>query len=88
MIWTLVSLPPEMVTETLTLPKRDVPVPEYVPSAYVAVGVPVVEVADAPITAGDVLTSVEVVLVVLPTGLAAADATVAAAGWVETRPVR
>ena len=37
-IWTFVILSAEMVTETVTLPRREVPVAEYVPLAYSLAG--------------------------------------------------
>jgi hypothetical protein len=93
-----------MVTETLTLPSLDVPVAEYVPSAYVddVVEVEVVEVAtgvavaEAPTTTIDVLVGSAVVVAALELGLATAavlsrvdaTATLCAAGWLDSRPAR
>ena len=81
-IWTFVIFPPETVTETLTFPNRDVPVPEYVPSAsleaVLALAVP--DVADAPTTTEGVLDALELAVDTTATGVAAAVARLAAAG--------
>lgn len=39
-IWTFVILSAEIITETVTLPRRELPVAEYVPLAYSRAGAP------------------------------------------------
>lgn len=82
----MVILRLEIATEMVTLPKWEVPVPEYVPAAYVGVevlAVAVVPVAEAPTTG--VLAALVLPLETMTTGLAAAAAMLTAAGWVESR---